>query len=205
MARKPRRLSLNSLRNITDIRKMIKPEAVSESLIQALANKGEDLINKAYQQRGWENRTWNLHDSYVSAVFVNGRLRDDTIRFVDNGREMSRYAVDVGSTGTASVDLGAIQTNGREEAYEFLKGYRASGRGRQNTIQLVVGAAMFYSGILESKGYAVLANIEWELIDLLHDGIMAEGLVTTSIPVDGYVHRLMNVSPGSNRFRFNNV
>lgn len=205
MAGKPRKISLNSLRNLTTYRKMINAEKISNGLIQGLANKGEQLINMAYQQRSWENRTYNLHDSYVSAVFVDGKLDQSSIRFVDNGRQLSRYAVDVGNYGTDHYKGDPIQTNGREEAMEFLRAYEKRHRGRQARIQLVIGAAMYYSGILESKGYSVLANIEWGLLDVLRDGIYAEGLLTTSIPTDGFVHRLQTVSPGGSRFSFSNL
>lgn len=202
---KPRRISLNSLRNLNSIKKMIQAETLSRGIIQGLATKGEELINRAYRMRGWENRTYNLHDSYVSAVFVDGKLDESTIRFVDDGREMSRYAVDVGSYGTSYATLDPIQTNGREEALEFLRAYQKRGRSKQDRIQLVIGAAMFYSGILESKGYSVLANIEWDLLDLLRDGVYAEALTTTSIPTDGFVERLQIVDPRGTRFKFANL
>lgn len=202
---KLRRVHINSLRNLIGYKKMINATKVSNALIMGLANKGEDIINKAYQRRDWNNRTGNLHDSYVSAVFVNGKLVEDTIRFVDDGREMSKRAIEVGTIGTKYYSGDPIQTSGHEEALEFLRAYKQRGRGKMDKIQLVVAAAMYYSGILESKGYTVISNIEWDLIDLLRDGIYAEGLLTTSIPVDGMVHRLDVVAPGSTRFSFANL
>lgn len=219
------RYSLKSLKSIQDIRKMIDMGRITRGLVIGLANAGEDIINKAYQRRDWENRTGNLHDSYVSAVFVNGVLIDgeksvsvagkngktenivfpNSIRFVDEGSRMATRAVEVGTFGTKHYSGDPIQTSGHEEALEFLRAYKQRGRGKMDKIQLVVAAAMYYSGILESKGYTVISNIEWDLIDLLRDGIYAEGLLTTSIPVDGMVHRLDVVAPGSTRFSFANL
>lgn len=184
---------------------MIKPKELSHGIRQALANKGEEIINKAYRSRDWNNRTYNLHDSYVSAVFVDGKLDASTIRYVDEGTELSKYAVDVGKVGSKYYDGDPIQTNGREEAEEFLKAYQKRNRAKGNRIQLVIAAAMFYSGILESKGFSVLANIEWDLFDLLQDGIQVDRLLTTSIPVDGFVERLDIVPLGGTRFSFSNV
>lgn len=219
------RYSLRSLKAIQDVRKMIDTGRITRGLVVGLANAGEDIINKAYQRRDWANRTGNLHDSYVSAVFVNGVLVDgektiqivgksgkmesillpSTIRFVDGGSQKAKRAIEVGTIGTKYYSGNPIQTTGHEEALEFLKAYKQRGRGKMDKVQLVIAAAMYYSGILESKGYTVLSNIEWDLIDLLRDGIYAEGLLTTSIPVDGMVHRLSVVDPRGTRFSFANV
>lgn len=219
------RYSLRSLKAIQDVRKMIDTGRITRCLVVGLANAGEDIINKAYQRRDWKNRTGNLHDSYVSAVFVNGVLVDgekpiqivgksgkmesillpNTIRFVDGGSQKAKRAIEVGTIGTKYYSGNPIQTTGHEEALEFLKAYKQRGRGKMDKVQLVIAAAMYYSGILESKGYTVLSNIEWDLIDLLRDGIYAEGLLTTSIPVDGMVHRLSVVDPRGTRFSFANV
>lgn len=202
---KLRRVSINSLRNLKSYRDMINAKKVSDTLVQALANAGEDIINKAYQRRDWNNRTGNLHDSYISAVFVNDTLIESSIRFVDDGTQLARRAVEVGAFGTKYWSGDPIQTTGHEEALEFIKAYKKRGRGKMDKVQLVVAAAMYYSGILESKGYTVISNIEWDLIDLLRDGIYAEGLLTTSIPVEGMVHRLAVVDPRGTRFSFANL
>ena len=50
-----------------------------QALIAELARDGEDAIHDAYNNRDWNNRTFNLHDSYGSAVYLNGRLVKSTV------------------------------------------------------------------------------------------------------------------------------
>ena len=47
-----------------------------------LAVLGYEAIMYAYQRREFNHRTRNLHDSYASAVYVNGQLEPTSIRFV---------------------------------------------------------------------------------------------------------------------------
>ena len=50
-------------------------------LIQKLTDDGERLVRRAYETRTFENRTYNLHDSYGSAVYVDGRIIKSSIRY----------------------------------------------------------------------------------------------------------------------------
>ena len=43
-------------------------------LIDELAEDGRKAIQTAYENRDFTNRTYNLHDSYGSAVYYNGVL-----------------------------------------------------------------------------------------------------------------------------------
>lgn len=155
--------SISSLRQLMQYRSRINPKAIEEDLIGALAREGQRIINLAYASRGFENESWNLHDSYVSAVFKGGRLVPGTVRYV--GEEKSKYfrEVEVGDKADSQ------PVSGREEANKFLRTLQFS--PRPGGIALIIGAAMFYSGIVESRGYSVLANVQTDLEELSKIGV----------------------------------
>ena len=116
-----------------------------KALISQLADDGEKAIREAYEGREFTNRTYNLHDSYGSAVYYNGTLVKGSIRYVgaEMAEEDDRY--------------------GRNEVNDFFANYRPKNR---KGIDLVIVAAMFYADILEGgKGrlkrkYKVIAEGE---------------------------------------------
>lgn len=116
-----------------------------KALISQLANDGEKAIREAYEGREFTNRTYNLHDSYGSAVYYNGTLVKSSICYVgaEMAEEDDRY--------------------GREEVMDFFSHYKPKNR---KGIDLVIIAAMFYADILEEgKGrlkrkYKVIAEGE---------------------------------------------
>ena len=116
-----------------------------KALISQLANDGEKAILEAYEGREFTNRTYNLHDSYGSAVYYNGTLVKSSIRYV--GAEMAEED----------------ERYGRNEVNDFFANYRPKNR---KGIDLVIVAAMFYADILEEgKGrlkrkYKVIAEGE---------------------------------------------
>lgn len=116
-----------------------------KALISQLADDGEKAIREAYEGREFTNRTYNLHDSYGSAVYYNGTLVKSSIRYV--GAEMAEED----------------ERYGRNEVNEFFSNYRTKNR---KGIDLVIVAAMFYADILEEgKGrlkrkYKVIAEGE---------------------------------------------
>lgn len=145
------------MKSLTEFARNFDAKALEKWIIKSLADEGERIINKAYETRGFTDRTGNLHDSYVSAVFYNGRLQTDTIHYV--GKEMSStYREYANSTVGGEVEA----TRGREEADKFLAKYQFA-KGRQGGIVLVIAAAMFYSTIVEKRGYRVLSQVQWEL------------------------------------------
>lgn len=161
-----RKQSINSLRNLLQYRSQFKkftPEMTEDEIIYGLAEEGQRIIRLAYVSRGFTNRSYNLHDSYVSAVFRNGVWLKDTTRYV--GPEMSKFAVEFGDTASGEPEM----ADGREEAKKFLSKLQFS-KGRPSSISLVVAAAMFYSGIVEARGYSVLANVEMDMQDLKSKG-----------------------------------
>lgn len=97
-----------------------------------LAVLGYEAIMYAYQQRGFQHKTRNLHDSYASAVYVNGKLEESSIRFV--GPEFSHK----GDRQTGK--------SGRETVMEYLK---SPGVGVGGDVTLLCVAAMEYAKYLE--------------------------------------------------------
>ena len=116
-----------------------------KALISQLADDGEKAIREAYEGREFTNRTYNLHDSYGSAVYYNGTLVKSSIRYI--GAEMAEED----------------ERYGRNEVNDFFSNYRPKNR---KGIDLVIVAAMFYADILEEgKGklkrkYKVIAEGE---------------------------------------------
>lgn len=116
-----------------------------KALISQLADDGEKAIREAYEGREFTNRTYNLHDSYGSAVYYNGTLVKSSIRYA--GAEMAEED----------------ERYGRNEVNDFFSNYRPKNR---KGIDLVIVAAMFYADILEEgKGrlkrkYKVIAEGE---------------------------------------------
>ena len=99
-----------------------------------LAKLGYEAIMYAYERRGFSHRTRNLHDSYASAVYINGELEPTSIRFV--GGELSRK-VDP-HTGKS----------GRDTVLEYLENpYNADVSG---DVALLCVAAMEYAEYLEA-------------------------------------------------------
>ena len=116
-----------------------------KALISQLADDGEKAIREAYEGREFTNRTYNLPDSYGSAVYYNGTLVTSSIRYV--GAEMAEED----------------ERYGRNEVNDFFSNYKPKNR---KGIDLVIVAAMFYADILEEgKGrlkrkYKVIAEGE---------------------------------------------
>lgn len=144
------KISINSLRNLKQYQKMIiPPNAAKREIASYLLREGGFIITAAYHNRGFNNRTYNLHDSYVAAVFIDGDLYGK--KFV--GEEKSE--VQDKKTGTS----------GREEAEKFIEVVQRT--VPKDGVRLVIAAAMYYSGIVESRGYQVLSQVGIELEELI--------------------------------------
>lgn len=123
--------------------KSFKDEAV-RSIAMELAEEGKKLINIAYESREFKNRTYNLHDSYGSCVFYNGKEYPNTRRYVGKQATVWKTAPD----GTPVL--------GRNEVDKFFDEYRCWNKG----FTLVTVAAIFYAGILELKyKYQVISGL----------------------------------------------
>ena len=105
-----------------------------QDMVAALTTLGYYAMMNAYGKHSFTHRTRNLHDSYASAVYVNGRLVESSIRYV-------------GGVLSKQVDPTTKKT-GRETVNDFLRSHHYG--GANNEIVLVVIAAMYYAGILEA-------------------------------------------------------
>lgn len=161
-----RKVVIKSIRNLLQYRSKFNPNAVEKDFIESLAEEGRRIIMLAYASRGFENRTKNLKDSYVSAVFKNGHLIESSIRFL-NRDPNEQDAEKAHSSGLW----------GREEAMYFLEDVK--NRQPKEGYSLVIGVGMFYGSILEKKwGYRVLANAYTELEALKAHGIKSRKYLT---------------------------
>lgn len=151
------------MKNLVHNAGFFNAKKLEEWIVNSLTDEGERIITKAYNEKGFTNRTGNLHDSYVSAVFYKGRLRSDTIRFV--GAEMSSLSREYSDSGVGGE---TEATTGREEAKKFLQ--RMQFGHQPKGITLVVAAAMFYSTIVEKRGYRVLSSVSADLEKLKRGG-----------------------------------
>lgn len=118
-----------------------------------LAQKGKELIEQAYYTRDFNNRTYNLHDSYGSCVFYNGKEVPNTRRYV--GRKAT-----VGKKNPQGELI-----LGRAEIDNYFDSYKPTSKG----FELVTAVAMFYGEILEKglghlkRKYKVISGMDSEL------------------------------------------
>lgn len=124
---------------------MVK-DAVMRDLTQAFTTLGYKAAMDAYRSKTYTNRTFNLHDSYGSAVYLNGKLVEDSIRYVNRSRSTraDRHGRNQGGR------------TGREALKNFFK--NAWVVRKRDNFTILVAAAMWYAKIVESKGYEVLDN-----------------------------------------------
>lgn len=154
---------ITSLAELKELAKSFDAEQRIEDILDFLKEEGESIITEAYNTKGFKDQTGNLHDSYVCGVFLNGNLK----RSAYVGNEMSStYREYANSTVGGEVEA----KKGREEAQKFLKEYQFS-KGRSGGITMVIAAAMFYSTIVERRGYQVLAHVQWRLDEIAKAGI----------------------------------
>lgn len=122
-----------------------------QRLIEAVADLGQDALQYAFYKRNmgkgprpkeasegrldaWWSEYGNLHDSLGSAVYVNGVLQPDTIRYVDDEIWMKRPDPRFRS--------------GRKVLNEYFK--KVKPRSKRNEVFLLVVAAMPYVRFLET-------------------------------------------------------
>lgn len=109
--------------------------SVTRDLVDAYTRLGRAAMYHAYGKRGFKHRTRNLRDSYGCAVYVGGKLVEESKRYV-------------GGVFSRDVDPKTLKT-GRETLNDWLNNHRFG--SKSDDIVLIVIAAMYYAGILENK------------------------------------------------------
>lgn len=141
-------------------------------LIQKLTDDGEKLVRRAYETRTFENRTYNLHDSYGSAVYVDGRLIKSSVRYA----------------GSPTAKAGKIYEDelieGRFEIDAFFDWFKPRKKG----VDLVVIATMPYADILEKgaglrRKYKVISGAKdlMNTIAYSYNGVFSKYVVRRDI------------------------
>ena len=122
--------------------------------VDMLANEGGKLILQAVNSRDYTHRTYNLHDSYGSAVYLNGKLVEKSVMLL-------------GSKATKAKSYKGSKLKGSEEIIKYFRSYKP-----KSEIELVVAAAMPYGVVLEKGGgglrhkYKVISGINTEVGNL---------------------------------------
>lgn len=120
-------------------------DAMIQDIVTSLASIAWKVALKAYRQHTYKNRTYNLHDSYGSAVYLNGMLVKDSIRYIERAffkKESRHYHTPVGAE------------TGRKALHRFLE--QIVTPHKSDYITVVIVASMWYAKMVESKGYIVL-------------------------------------------------
>ena len=141
-------------------------------LIQKLTDDGEKLARRASDTRTFENRTYNLHDSYGSAVYVDGRLVKSSVRYA----------------GSPTAKAGKIYEDelieGRFEIDAFFDWFKPRKKG----VDLVVIATMPYADILEKgaglrRKYKVISGAKdlMNTIAYSYNGVFSKYVVRRDI------------------------
>ena len=132
----------------------IKNQYIKE-LSKSLAQAGKELIEEAYYNRDFNNKTYNLHDSYGSCLFYNGKEISGTRRYI-------------GKVATErKMDKDGKMVMGREELDKFFDTYKTSYKG----FELVMAVAIFYAQELEKgigirRKYRVISGMNGELLTM---------------------------------------
>lgn len=200
---------ITSLLNLENVRKSIDPKNFKPKLYEYLLNEGEYIMKKAYSERDWNNRTYNLHDSYVAAVFDNGKCVGyrtlDQMADPSAGKSYNRGSYGKNRQGDY------FQLYGREEAENFVMSYEAS-HTNEKGVKLVVAAVMFYADILEQgqgrlrRKYKVISHVDSEFERLKSRGLTIPmksyaGAPWKAIKIPSNVIRKDNVETGGGTFK----
>ena len=133
-------------------------DAVTRDLVNACATLGYKASVDAYKKHTYNHRTHALHDSYGSAVYLDGKLVPETIRYTNRGRQRT----DDSRGWRGAKDQAANPKDwrtGRQALHHFLE--NPPRMSTKNHITILVVAAQWYASMLEEgtekrKKYTVL-------------------------------------------------
>lgn len=114
-----------------------KRSALWRSIIEPLIEDGEKVLRTAIETADYTHRTHNLEDSYAFAIYHDGYMVEDTMRFLYPNPK-----------ATERKEWYNAFYYGRYEAEEYLLNYRPRTKG----ISFVMIAAMPYGEVLEHGG-----------------------------------------------------
>lgn len=121
-------------------------------LVKDLTQLGEDVIQYvADHPEGYEHQKYNLYDSISSAVYVDGQLDVNTIRYASINERSTEPYLDRGERGSYEM------MTGRDAVENYWDTHRK--KTRNAAVELVCVAAVYYSGILEARGVKVISAI----------------------------------------------
>ena len=129
-------------------------------LYEQLISEGRRLVEKAYEEKNFINRTNNLADSYGSCLFVDGKEYPN-----------SRYYLHTSKQAKQPYKYEGQDMYGREAVARFFDNFDKT--ASKNKVMLVVVAAAPYARVLENgvsyglrHNYKVLAGITTNLEQL---------------------------------------
>lgn len=126
-----------------------------DSICQYLADEGGRICKAAYDSHTFENRLYNLHDSYGSSVFVAGVEQPGCRRYAE-AAQSKRPKRD-----------GVHKITGRQAIDEYFENYAK--RTHNDHVELVVVAAMFYASFLENPNEAPNLKHKYRVIAMAKD------------------------------------
>ena len=201
---------ISSLLQFENLRKAINANRIKDSIYEYLLNEGEAIMKKAYEQKDYTDRTYNLHDSYVAAVLNNGKCYG--YRTLDpQATVRTGWYGAMGDKHYGTTKDGDFSLSGHEEAENFIRSYEAS-HGREKGVKLVVAAVMFYADILEQKQgrlkrkYKVISHVSSEFDRLKSRGLSIKmksyaGAPWEAIKVPSNVIRKNDIESGGRTFK----
>lgn len=130
-------------------------DALTRDLVNACATLGYKAAMDAYRNHTYQHRTYALHDSYGSAVYLDGRLVPETIRYVNRARQKKGDIRGWRGSSDPEGMRGKNFDTGRKALQAYLENPPRMSKRRKGITILVV-AAQWYAMILEGKGYQVL-------------------------------------------------
>ena len=138
----------------------VSVKGANTALYEQLISEGRRLVEKAYEEKNFINRTNNLADSYGSCLFVDGKEYPN-----------SRYYLHTSKQASIPYKYAGEDIYGREAVERFFDNFDKS--VSKDKVMLVVVAAAPYARVLENgisyglrHNYKVLAGITTNLEQL---------------------------------------